>query len=549
MNDLQIQLEAETRDVGTKKSLNKLLTTIQRDEGSTSYGKRILIEMYNEIQAKLDTYIQIQEAHSRKSKFFTNYYQPSCNNFTQLIEKYPFIKQTLSHPFDLLPFIIAKEICKSISTQVENKLTTIAKNVLDTLTTSYNLQVELDEVTFASCISIIRLCIETSEYCDITHNSKKTVCVVFKSHIIDHVINMKDSLQPHINYEPMIVPPTPHKSLINGVGGYLTLHSPLLKWIHPDIDYSNFDLTNINKLQSVAYTIDQELLDLYDNLGLLDFNVETDTLDIIKTKQKKARVIKFNARTLDKLEKTLALTQSKLLEAEADEMLSSYGKDTGLQRTLLLINKYKDYDQLFFPLFCDNRGRIYNYCADLSPQGNALARHVLKFNETKEITDIGFNWLLIKLGGLLGFDKHTYDVRISEANKILPAIYNFFEQDDTSMFNNIDITDMYEFVAIILEIYRSTTIDNYKSGYICYVDSCASGNQICSLLTKSSEGARLSNLYNPNPNQTTLTDAYIEVANTLKAQYEVIATESNEDLEQLLNEYMTQQYVDTFKGE
>lgn len=75
--------------------------------------------------------------------------------------------------------------------------------------------------------------------------------------------------------------------------------------------------------------------------------------------------------------------------------------------------EFVDQPSLYFPYFLDSRGRAYPKPAWLSPQGDDIARSLLRARDGKPITDEneGFFWLCVYGANLYGVDKCNFEER------------------------------------------------------------------------------------------------------------------------------------------
>jgi len=82
------------------------------------------------------------------------------------------------------------------------------------------------------------------------------------------------------------------------------------------------------------------------------------------------------------------------------------------------------FDTIFLPHNLDFRGRAYPIPPHLSHIGDDLSRGMLLFGESKPLGERGLRWLKIHLANLYGFDKSTFDERVSFVDRHLDDIYD-----------------------------------------------------------------------------------------------------------------------------
>lgn len=92
---------------------------------------------------------------------------------------------------------------------------------------------------------------------------------------------------------------------------------------------------------------------------------------------------------------------------------SQKGKRLALMQKLWVAEKMADYPAIYFPHNLDWRGRVYPIPAGgPSPQGDDIAKALLKFAEGVPLGRTGARWLAIHLANLFGVDKVSFDDRV-----------------------------------------------------------------------------------------------------------------------------------------
>jgi len=91
----------------------------------------------------------------------------------------------------------------------------------------------------------------------------------------------------------------------------------------------------------------------------------------------------------------------------------------GLERTLTLAEEFADKPTFHFPHMLDFRGRMYPIPSGLQPQGNDLARGLLRFDTGLPVTEEngGAGWIAVQLASMWGHDKWDFDQRIAWVEK------------------------------------------------------------------------------------------------------------------------------------
>lgn len=87
-------------------------------------------------------------------------------------------------------------------------------------------------------------------------------------------------------------------------------------------------------------------------------------------------------------------------------------KRLALLTKLSIAGELKDEPQFYFPHSLDFRGRVYSMTAELSPQGDDIAKGLIEFAEGKPLGDSGAFWLHVHIANLFGVDKVSFDDRV-----------------------------------------------------------------------------------------------------------------------------------------
>ncbi len=294
----------------------------------------------------------------------------------------------------------------------------------------------------------------------------------------EHTFYRQDAI-----FEPMVCPPKPHNNLVSGSGGYLTKRSPLLKSptrvgtqrsIHPAIlsttstnpMYAKF-FERINKIQSVAYRVDKTMLNLYTEIQKYVYSLEDNSK-------------KFNF----------------------DNPLHAI--------TTTMAYKFKDYPEIYYPLFNDNRGRFYPYCqSGLSYQGDDLGKSLVEYAHGRKLTDDGIYALKFALGEFFGFKEYG-DERVELIEPMIPDLIKAYNEKDWGKLIH-NCKKPFSVISIVKELAAYDADPEYISHKVLHNDSCSSGLQLIGLFTKCEDSLKTTNVINPNTGEK-LGDLYMEVA-------------------------------------
>ena len=173
-------------------------------------------------------------------------------------------------------------------------------------------------------------------------------------------------------------------------------------------------------------------------------------------------------------------------------------KSKRLQSAKILSIARKYYDDhnntLGFPCNLDFRSRLYYVPGFLNPQGNDLAKGLLKFKEKKPIGADGFRWLCIHLANTYGEDKCSLDDREKWALDNKEMILNCSEapHEDRSW---IHADKPFQFLAACMEFSKVEQYGlGYESNLPIHIDGTNNGLQHFSAMFRDKQGGVATNL-------------------------------------------------------
>ena len=144
---------------------------------------------------------------------------------------------------------------------------------------------------------------------------------------------------------------------------------------------------------------------------------------------------------------------------------------------------YKDHN-FYFPVFADFRGRIYPLSNYLNYQGGDLAKSLLLFGIGDELNDSGIECLNIYLANLAGYDKLSWNDRLTKVDSI---IAEYLDSVKTSPVNYIEknkdrISDPFQFMSIMFaKLLHLKNPSDKVSNPILFDASCSGIQHIASL--------------------------------------------------------------------
>ena len=183
-----------------------------------------------------------------------------------------------------------------------------------------------------------------------------------------------------------------------------------------------------------------------------------------------------------------------------------------LLETALIESYINDYDEktVFMNHSYDRRGRMYSMSYPLSFQSDEMTRSVIELAFKELVNNDGIVWLKRDIANLAGLDKHThsrkeewfdaYEDRIIHIGKL-------GELDKTiDIICECELDKPIRFVSACKAYVNA--IEGKPTGYMCSIDSTASGSQIMALLTRDELAAKYCNLSSEDKRY----DIYSEVA-------------------------------------
>ena len=508
LHELQIELEIRNNEFSLNKINEKKESYKASPQAMPLYNK-LLFMIYEESRDNIDAIIQdVFKQKGNMSVFYSAIIKPYADKYYEMCEKYgKGANDFISNPADLLTYLTADAII-SHGIGKEKPFIKVCSELAASVCmgTSFNLQ-EAD-------ISINKLLSSTGEliYCaiqscdfleeiqfkyDPSGSNKLSYGMKLTKETQKQFEDQLDNLHGDINYyEPMLVEPLDHKDLISGEGGYLTASSPLLKRYkrfkgqpHKLLQECN-DRTKpwlfrvLNSMQKIPYRIDAEMLDL---LGEVFFYIsEDDSPDCDK----------FNI-------------YNRAVNYRIEQAI-----------------KFRHYEQLYFPLFLDQRARMYPYAnKGLSYNSDDLGKSLIEYAEGQVLNDDGVNALKFALGEYLGVPKVIGDARLQVVEEALPELIKQYEERDWSFIKGLDAP--FGFISILKEL-----VNYYKDpeGYVSYkilhLDSCSSGLQMMGLFCSCLETLEITNVINPVGD--TIEDLYLKVAREVEKMVLIILAHPDE---------------------
>lgn len=154
-------------------------------------------------------------------------------------------------------------------------------------------------------------------------------------------------------------------------------------------------------------------------------------------------------------------------------------------------------DTFYLPHNVDFRGRAYPIPIHLNHIGDDICRGLLKFGEAKKLGARGLRWLKIHLANLYGFDKGSFEERVSFVHEHLEEIYDSAERplEGKQWWSKAD--DPFQCLATCIELrnaLESADPESFESSLPIHQDGTCNGLQHYAALGGDIHGAQQVNL-------------------------------------------------------
>lgn len=216
-------------------------------------------------------------------------------------------------------------------------------------------------------------------------------------------------------HAPMVVPPKPWTSPYGG--GYLAQEMRAGCGIHTHISGFKADLkahwhhfenhfAAVNAYQNVAWRINPTVL----SVAAQVWQQGGGLTDCIPSKSPEALPPKpQDIDTNEAARRAWRKSAAKVYEREGVRMSNALSAG----RTIKTAEEYAQFESMFFPCYCDFRGRLYTMQTDLSPQGCDLAKGLLDFAKGEPVkSDLDIFWCAVNGANIYGIDKVSFEDRV-----------------------------------------------------------------------------------------------------------------------------------------
>lgn len=548
MYSKQEQLELDILDSGMAKRIEQVKSGYKRAEDGleirTVADKLFRDAFFINRDIVVDYITKQMSAKNRRHIFFSGCYVKLCDKYEEIYKLSSKSERLSAHPQDVLTYIATEEMCYSVVDSL--MLSDVANKIRAKLYGSYGIRInregEDNEETFKYVMAMLLVLIEDerSPFCIERRRYDNGMMISVKNK--DTLVSLEELVsdaKPIINYLPLIEKPHDHTSLHDKNGGYYIIDSPLLKkrpskWIMQNTPEQI--VAAANKLQATQWTVDNEFYNF-----LLSTN--TNAANYIKGINQEA-IISMNSQIKDLTRKIVKTDKHQIvkLAEKVDELKTKVGKYQSILKTLNEMHNYVGIPY-YQAVFLDARGRFYFYNNSLSPQGNNFTKSIVSSYNKQKLTQDGYNELTRYLMGMVdGYSKVKLEGRMEHYRAVIQPMIKAGQWEELEQLADCD--EVYTFLAAAYHLNRFYSDNNYETGILAYIDSCSSAIQTSALLQKDKQSAYLTSMIDNG--EAKLADAYLEVANTVKAQVETLAEQTDSELLVILMETMKQSHPERF---
>lgn len=295
---------------------------------------------------------------------------------------------------------------------------------------------------------------------------------------------------------PTLIPPLEwHYKDGQVIGGYHHIKQPLFTKklnAHTAADCnapSQRFLDSINKIQDTAWSINPYIMMVVDMIigtgkGL------GGVPRVCELEAKRLTTEEYEA--LSKEERKAFLSEQASIR---EDIASQRGRYSAFVRKVAVARKMLSHERFYFPHFADFRGRLYPMPAELTPQGDQVAKALLHFAEPKELGESGLFWLKVHAANTFGKDKDSLADRVKWVDENLEMLADCCIDPLTNTeWSNAD--EPLPFLAACRELtsaYELNDPTQYESHIAIAMDGTCNGMQLLSLLGRDNVGAEKTN--------------------------------------------------------
>ena len=285
---------------------------------------------------------------------------------------------------------------------------------------------------------------------------------------------------------PMVVKPTPHAEA-GGTGGGWN-YSPLtgvgrsrmgnhLTGVEENLCLPERYIAEVDRLAATPYVVRKDVLAVAQavlNMGKLWKKGDGGLFDYQYTPVPKKR-------------KDLDTAERKQLEQEIEEIRTRNAQfnsqKNAINMAVEIADRFKTEENIYFPVSCDTRGRVYFRTPFLSPQGDTFSKGVLQFRDGKRLGTAGVDALRRFIATFVtqgGIDKSSAEEQIQWTVTNQQLLEDIADNPLAHMEVWGKTDSPFEFLAATFELVyalRSGDATTYYSRLPVRIDAVASGLQ------------------------------------------------------------------------
>ncbi|XP_058446370.1 DNA-directed RNA polymerase, mitochondrial [Malaya genurostris] len=316
-----------------------------------------------------------------------------------------------------------------------------------------------------------------------------------------HRKSQQDTLNFPISFVPMVCPPQPWTTAVNG--GYLMAKSELIRLpqqAHQQTERINEakpsdiypTLDSLNQLGSVPWTINEKVLDvvleIFNSGGnaKLDVPEPPSSLPPIVENKPRSEMTNYDRFNMMRMKMNHRRKQGDMYSLWCDALYR-----------LSLANHFRK-KVFWLPQNIDFRGRVYPIPPHLNHLGHDLARCLMVFHQKKPLGPDGYNWLKLHCINLTGLKKReSIQDRLLYAEEIMDDILDSADRPLTGRMWWSKSDEPWQTLACCMEIAKVSRCPNpseYQSGFPIHQDGSCNGLQHYAALGRDTPGAISVNL-------------------------------------------------------
>jgi DNA-directed RNA polymerase len=268
----------------------------------------------------------------------------------------------------------------------------------------------------------------------------------------------------------------------------------------------------VNALQRVEWVINTKVLDVAQEVVRLNLGYGVPSFQpIIDRDNKPGNPVPVEFQDLRGAELKAALTPEQWdsflsWKSECARLYTAEtkrgSKSAAVARMLGQARKYAQFPHIYFVYTLDSRSRVYAQSSTLSPQSNDLGKSLLRFKEGRQLLTVeDLRWFLVCGANLWGWDKKTFDVRVSNAMaEEFQEMCRDIASDPLTFTQWVKADEPYEFLAWAFEYaeyldkVEEGRSDEFYTHLPVHQDGSCSGIQHYSAMLRDSVGAAAVNL-------------------------------------------------------